>query len=84
MSLRGFRELLMRERKATGVRLRWAVAAGVVAMLGAVPVYRGERERQRAAEQERADALLMEQIDAGLGRSAAEAMAPLMGWHQGQ
>jgi cytochrome c-type biogenesis protein CcmH/NrfG len=77
----GLRAILERERRATGVRLRWAAAAAVVALaLGAIPAYENAVLKQREAEQEKADALLMEQVNAGLSRSVARAMTPLMDW----
>jgi hypothetical protein len=76
----GLQAILERERRATGVRLRWAAAAVVALVLGAIPAYENALQRQREAEQEKADALLMEQVNAGLSRSVARAMAPLMDW----
>jgi hypothetical protein len=76
----GFRAILEHERERRSIRMRWAVAAVVVLLLGAIPVYKNAQERQREAEQEKADALLLEQVNAGLSRSVPRAMAPLMGW----
>ncbi len=49
-------------------------------MLAAIPVYENVQQRQREAEQEKADALLFEQTKAGISRSVPRAMAPLMVW----
>lgn len=58
---------------------RWAAAAMVVIGLGAIPAYRNAQERQREAEQQRADALLMQQVNSVISRSAPRAFAALMG-----
>jgi hypothetical protein len=76
----GLRVILERERRAKSVRLRWVAASAVAALtLGAIPAYE-RTQRQRAAEQESADSLLMEQVNAGLSRSVPRAMAPLVDW----
>jgi hypothetical protein len=72
--------ILDRERSAKGGWFRWAVAAGVALVLAAIPVYESARQRQREAAQATADELLLEQVNAGLSRSASRAMSPLMGW----
>lgn len=71
--------LLKRERHANGLRLRWAVAAVALLVLGAIPVYQNEQQRQREAAQEALDNLLLQQVSDGLSRSVSRAMAPLMG-----
>jgi hypothetical protein len=76
----GLQIILERERSAKGLRLRWAAAAAVVLVLGVIPVYRNTQQRQREAEQAKADALLLEQVNAGLSRSVPRAMAPLLDW----
>ena len=60
--------------------LRWAVAAVVVLILGAIPVsYERTREQQRAAEQAGEDALLLEKVNAGISRTVPRSMEPLLG-----
>ena len=56
---------------------RWALLAATLMILAAVPLYRNV-ERQRAADRARADALLMEQVDAGLSRPVPAPMEPLL------
>jgi hypothetical protein len=80
----GLQAILSRERSAKSIRLRWAVAAVVALMLGAIPAYERAQELQREAEQEKADAVLMEQVNAGLARSVPRAMSPLMSWAPGK
>jgi hypothetical protein len=79
----GLQAILSRDRSARSFRLRWAVAAVVALALGAIPAYEDAR-RQREAEQEKADAVLMEQVNAGLARSVPRAMAPLLDWAPGK
>jgi hypothetical protein len=56
---------------------RWILATAAVALLLAMPVYWNARQ-QRAAEQARADELLLQRIDASLSRSVPASMEPLM------
>jgi hypothetical protein len=56
---------------------RWILATAALALLVATPVYWNARQ-QRAAEQAKADELLLERIDAGLSRSVPASMEPLM------
>ncbi len=56
---------------------RWILAAAALSLLVATPVYWTARQ-QRAAEQAKADELLLERIDAGLSRSVPASMEPLM------
>jgi hypothetical protein len=77
--------LLERERPARSPGLRrtnvaWAAAAAAALMLAAVPAYQNVLQRERVAEQEKADTLLMQQVNAGLSRSVPRAMTPLLGW----
>jgi hypothetical protein len=75
----GLAAILHQERAVRSFRLRWAVAAaGLVLTLGAIPVYQ-RKQKQREAARERADILLLEQVNEGLSRSVSPAMAPLMG-----
>jgi hypothetical protein len=55
--------------------LRWAWLAAAAIVLSSVPAYLSARHRQ--AEQTRADAVLMEQIDANVSRAIAAPMEPL-------
>jgi len=71
--------ILSRDHRAKVPRLRWAAAAAVVLMLAAIPTYENV-QRQREIEQEKADTLLMQQVNAGLARSVPRAMAPLVDW----
>jgi hypothetical protein len=76
------RDLLERERPVRSLGLRWtdvawAAAATVALMLAAIPAYQSV-QRQREIEQDKADALLLEQVNAGLSRSVPRAMEPLM------
>jgi hypothetical protein len=56
---------------------RWILATAAVLLLIATPVYWNARQ-QRAAEQARADELLLQRIDASLSRSVPTSMEPLM------
>jgi hypothetical protein len=76
----GLPAILSRERQAASLRLRWAAAALVALMLAAVPAYVSVQQRQRETEQEKADTLLLQQVNTGLSRSVPRAMTPLMGW----
>jgi hypothetical protein len=69
-------------RRSIAQPKRWAVIATTIAttlvILAGVPIYRNV-ERQHAAEQAWADALLLEQVDAGLSRPVPAPMEPLLG-----
>jgi hypothetical protein len=54
---------------------RWAWVAAAALLLAAVPIYRENQQRQ--AERARADAALMEQVDAQVSRAIAAPMEPL-------
>ena len=58
--------------------LRWALVAATLVVLAAVPVYRNVQDRQRQAEDARADALLLEQVDAEVSRAVPRPMEPLV------
>jgi hypothetical protein len=79
----GLQTVLKVDRRSKNIRLRWAVAAVVVLTLGAIPPYRIAQQRHHEAEQEKADALLLRKVNAGLSRSVPRAMAPLMNWNPG-
>jgi hypothetical protein len=55
---------------------RWALAAAAAALLAAAPLYL--HHRQVAADSARADALLLEQVDAEVSRAVPRPMAPLV------
>lgn len=75
----GLAEMIERERRVRNHQLRWAVAAALVTvMLAAIPFYQ-QQQRKREAERERADSLLFGEINEGLSRSVAPALAPLLG-----
>ena len=56
---------------------RWILAAAAMSLVVATPVYWNVRQ-ERAAEQARADELLLQHIEAGLSRSVPASMEPLM------
>ena len=56
---------------------RWALVTATLVILAGVPIYRNV-ERRRAAEQAHADALLWQQVDAGLSRPVPAPMEPLL------
>ena len=58
--------------------MRGALVAAALLVLAAVPIYRNARDRQRQAEIARADALLMEQVDAEVSRAVPRPMEPLV------
>ena len=79
----GLQQILSRDRRAKRLRpqwnkVAWAVAAAVLLIAAVIPVYENV-QRQREAEQEKADVVLLEQVNAGLARSVPRAMTPLMG-----
>jgi hypothetical protein len=57
--------------------MRWALVAAALLVLAAVPIYRNVQVRQRQAEIARADALLLEQVDAEVSRAVPRPMEPL-------
>ena len=57
--------------------VRWALVAAALLVLAAVPIYRNAQDRQRQAEMARADALLLEQVDAEVSRAVPRPMEPL-------
>ena len=58
--------------------IRWVLAAAALLVLAAVPIYRSAQDRQRQAEIARADALLLEQVDAEVSRAVPRPMEPLV------
>jgi hypothetical protein len=70
---------LLTARRGFGMRpMRWALVAAALLVLAAVPVYRNAQDRQRRAEMARADALLLEQVDAEVSRAVPRPMEPLV------
>ena len=67
-----------REYPARPLPVRWALVAATLLILAAVPVYRNVQDRQRQAEIARADALLLEQVDAEVSRAVPRPMEPLV------
>jgi hypothetical protein len=66
-------------RRGPGIRpMRWALVAAALLVLAAVPIYRNARNTQRQAEIARADALLLEQVDAEVSRAVPRPMEPLV------
>ena len=65
---------------------RWAPVAAALVLLAAIPIYTNSRDRRRAAEMARADAALLEQVDAGISRAVPAPMEPLVklvSWNSG-
>ncbi|MBZ5631832.1 MAG: hypothetical protein LAO55_01785 [Acidobacteriia bacterium] len=56
---------------------RWILATAALSLMVAAPVYWNARQ-QRAAEQAKADELLLERVNASLSRSVPASMEPLM------
>ena len=56
---------------------RWILAAAALSILIGAPIYWNVRQ-QRAAEQAKADELLLDRVNAGLSRSVPASMEPLM------
>ena len=69
---------ILRARGSRALPMRWALAAVALLVLAAVPVYRNVQDRQRQAEDARADALLLEQVDAEVSRAVPRPMEPLV------
>src|ERR1039458_3569997 len=63
---------------ARNLPVRWALVAAALLVLAAVPIYRNAQDRQRQAEIARADALLLEQVDAEVSRAIPRPMEPLV------
>jgi hypothetical protein len=57
---------------------RWAVAAAVLLVVAAVPIYRSTRHSQSGVTMAQADALLLEQVDAEVSRAVPRPMEPLL------
>lgn len=61
------------------LQFRWAAAVLLAIGLGAIPVYRDMQAKQRAEEEQMADALLMEQVNSAISRPVPVALSVLMG-----
>ena len=57
--------------------LRWAPVAALL-LLAVIPFYTDSRDRRRQAEMARADAALLEQVDAEISRAVPAPMEPLV------
>ena len=57
--------------------VRWALVAAALLVLAAIPIYRNAQDR-RQAEIARADAQLLEQVDAEVSRAVPRPMEPLV------
>jgi len=58
--------------------VRWCLAAAALVLMAAVPIQKSRLDREREAELDRADALLMERVDAAVSRAVPRPMEPLM------
>ncbi|HYL72610.1 MAG TPA: hypothetical protein VEU96_00305 [Bryobacteraceae bacterium] len=66
-------------RRRWGIQpVRWALACVVLLLLAAIPVYRNAQEKQRQAALAKADAALLEQVDAEISRAVPSTMEPLV------
>ncbi|MBZ5594253.1 MAG: hypothetical protein LAP39_18585 [Acidobacteriia bacterium] len=70
---------VQRARRGIAARpSRWAPVAAALLLLAAIPIYTNSRDRRRQAELARADAALLEQVDAGISRAVPAPMEPLV------
>lgn len=58
--------------------MRWALACAALLLLAVIPVFYNAKERQRKADLAKADAALMEQVDAEISRAVPATMEPLV------
>ena len=58
--------------------MRWALAGVALLILATIPFAYNAREKQRQAELAKADALLLEQVDAEISRPVPATMEPLV------
>ena len=63
--------------RARQILPRWILATAALALLVATPVFWNARQ-QRAAEQAKADQLLLERVETGLSRAVPASMEPLV------
>jgi len=70
-------------RRSLPAPARWTLVAATLVILAGVPIYRNV-ERQRAAEQARADSLLLEQVNASLSRPVPAPLEPLLNLVSGE
>ena len=59
-------------------RLRWSMAAAALVVLAAIPVWKDAYDRRVAEEADRADAILMDQVDAQVSRTVPRTLEPLV------
>ena len=59
-------------------RLRWSMAAAALVVLLAIPVWKDARDKRVAEEADKADAILMEQVDAQVSRTVPVTLEPLV------
>jgi hypothetical protein len=72
-----WKPLRQRGRVARGA-LRWTMAAAVLAIAAALPIYKHLNDRQREAEASRADARLWEEVNIQISRPVPSPLEPLM------
>ncbi len=58
--------------------LRWVLTVATLLIVAAIPVFQLAKDKQRKAELAKADAILMEQVDAEVSRAIPEPMEPLI------
>ena len=58
--------------------LRWAAGMAALIVISAIPVYQHRQQQARRAEMARADAVLLEQVDAEVSQAVPEPMQPLV------
>jgi len=63
-------------RRNSAPHWRWGLAAAAL-LIAAAPIYKTMTDKRREAEIERADALLLERVDARLSQALPTAMEPL-------
>jgi hypothetical protein len=58
--------------------LRWSLAAAALVVLAVIPTWKSARDRRMAEEADRADAILMEEVDAQVSRTVPATLEPLV------
>lgn len=58
--------------------MRWSLAVAALVVLAVIPAWKSARDRRIAAEAARADAILMEQVDAQVSRTVPVTLEPLV------
>jgi len=72
---KGVPALVCSTRRRAPRAARWALAAAALVLMIAAPVY---RHRRQAAEAARADAILLDQVDAEVSQAVPRPMEPLV------